>query len=300
MPSRQKSPFTPSRSSCWVWSKLSAQKWEDAWEERLAFLPTGALTIIHIPGHPKIRLEVYSSKKEVTLLHQQFGGSIREFKSRELEKSLQEDTPLLKIRSRLVVCRDPIRWKEYLKSKKKSATKASPEWIWIPAGLAFGTGSHSTTQGCLRQLCDWAEPQNKPWRMIDLGCGSGILAIAAEKLGADHAEAIDYDPNCIRITSENAKANACKLIQPKQTDVLKWRPRKEFFDLICANLYSDILLKVTDKIHKALRPNGHLIFSGVLRDQLPECLAAFKQSGIHVKYYNPRGKWVYGFCQKPR
>ncbi|MFV0337525.1 MAG: 50S ribosomal protein L11 methyltransferase [Chthoniobacterales bacterium] len=283
------------KTTCWIWSKLSAQKWEDAWEERLAFLPTSALSITHIPGHPKIRLEVYSSKSDVKVLQKEFGGSIREFKNRELEKSLQESTPLLKIRSRLIICRDPAKWEEYLKNKK---TSHAAQWIWIPAGLAFGTGSHSTTQGCLRQLCDWAKPQKKPWRMIDLGCGSGILAIAAEKLGADHLEALDYDPNCIRVTNENAKANACKLIHPKQTDVLKWRPRKEFFDLICANLYSELLLKVTHKIHSALKPGGHLIFSGVLRHQIDECLSAFKASGINVKYYNPRGKWVFGFCQK--
>jgi len=275
----------------WIWSKLSSSKWEDAWEERLAFLPPGSLVVMQIPGSRTIRLEAYTDQKMTGLLKSQFGGSVRKMSAAAVKLTLQADAPPLRIRGRLLVTRDR-------RMLRKKAVAGTPEAVWIPAGLAFGTGSHATTAGCLRLLTDWAAGRPPGWRMADLGCGSGILAICAEKLGAGRMDAVDYDPNCVRITEENGAANGCHHLQVRLLDVLKWRSRAGIYDVIGANLYSDILLGAAEKIAAALKPGAVLIFSGVLRDQWPECQKTFRAFGLQDSYHNPRGKWVFGRCQK--
>jgi ribosomal protein L11 methyltransferase len=163
--------------------------------------------------------------------------------------------------------------------------------------MAFGTGSHPTTAGCLRLLCDESKRIRQPWSHLDLGTGSGILALAAHKLGAKPVIAIDYDAVCVRHTRFNAKLNGVRLDVIEKADVLHWKAPRQF-RIVTANLYSDTLIAAAENIASMLEPGGALIFSGVLRSQFSKVEQAFARCGVSVDTYNKRGKWVCGIARR--
>jgi ribosomal protein L11 methyltransferase len=164
----------------------------------------------------------------------------------------------------------------------------------IPAAMAFGTGDHATTSACLRLVSDFAA-QAAPgsWENLDLGTGTGILAFAARILGAARCDAWDYDPACVRAVKENARINQIRKVIAARVDVTEWTPSRQW-DLVTANLYSDMLLKVSGRIASAVRPGGRLILSGMLATQAEETLAVFRGHGIQFLRVVKRGKWVSG------
>jgi ribosomal protein L11 methyltransferase len=160
--------------------------------------------------------------------------------------------------------------------------------------MAFGTGAHATTLNCLRFLVDFASTRTgSNWTALDLGCGSGILALAARQLGAKQVLAADFDPECVRITRENSEANGLRGVTVRKLDVLTWEPQAKF-DLVAANLYSTILVAIAPKLARSIAPGGMLIFSGVMRDQEAEVSTAFKKAGLKVTETKRQGKWVAG------
>ena len=274
----------------WLWSRMSSVRWEDAWEERLRFLPPGCCAFLSVPGSRALRIRAYTDAATGRRLVRYFGGSLRRLAKREWSREIDRERAPLRIRGKLVVFPEEPQWKSHL------AAGDRPPGIHIPASMAFGTGSHATTAGCLRLLADQARlREGSVWRLADLGTGSGILAIAAAKLGAAAVEALDYDPVCIRTAKANARANRVRLARCENTNVTAWQPAHRF-EVITANLFSDILVAAAGTIAKALSPGGALIFSGVLREQFGEVRAAFHRSGLRVESFNPRGKWVAGLC----
>jgi len=157
--------------------------------------------------------------------------------------------------------------------------------------MAFGTGGHATTATCLRLLCDASLAAG--FTAADVGCGSGILAIACEMLGARSVDAFDNDEAAVRIARENATLNYCHAISTTCQDVFKWAPRKTY-DVILANLFSEILIAVAPRLVAALRPGGTLIFSGVLHYQSAEVIEAFALHGLRLEHLVRRGKWCAG------
>lgn len=133
--------------------------------------------------------------------------------------------------------------------------------IVISPKMAFGTGHHATTYMVLEQM-DKLELDGKT--VLDLGCGSGILAIAAEKLGAASVLAIDYDPLSVENTIENADLNNCSNITAKQADVYSFNEGK--FDIILANINKKVLIDNILKIKGLLNETGILIISGILKN----------------------------------
>ena len=183
-----------------VWSKLATAKWEDAWVERLRFLGPGRLAIFSLPGSKRIRIEAYGlNKREAALVAKTFGGQVRQMKRpAALLAGNTVSAPLL-IRDRLVVVRSPKAAKEAARDYPDRAI------LIIPAAMAFGTGDHATTATCLRMVCDVAAGETGArWEALDLGTGTGILALAARLLGATRCDAWDYDPACVRAMRENA------------------------------------------------------------------------------------------------
>ena len=169
--------------------------------------------------------------------------------------------------------------------------------IPIPPALAFGTGDHATTSTCLRLLTDVAREHKKAgksWSMLDAGCGTAILAIAAAKLGAGPIEGFDFDPHAVKNAIKNAKANGVsKTVALDERDVLIWKPKRgEQWDCICANLFSTILEQAFPTLVKALAPKGQLIISGILHDHAPGCLAAGEKAGLTFDKVIRKGKWV--------
>jgi ribosomal protein L11 methyltransferase len=269
-----------------VWRKLTSAKWEDAWAERLAFVDASRMAIIGLPGRRAIRIEVYAlSKKEAGALVKQFGGQLRTLKDRLFTRQETKREPI-RIREKLLVT-----------ASKRQASAAERKYpgrkiLVVPAAMAFGTGEHATTAACLRFLADLADklPAGS-WDMLDLGTGSGILALAAKTMGARKVNAYDFDPNALRVARENAVLNGIAGIEFKKTEVTQWTPLKTW-DVVTANLFSEVLILAAPRIAAAMKPGGRLVFSGVMRHQERECVKALTSMGFRVGKTVRRGKWV--------
>jgi ribosomal protein L11 methyltransferase len=272
-----------------VWSKLSSSKWADAWEERFAGNPALNLVITSVPGSKTIRVEIYAEKKkEVTVIHREWGGSVRELKNRNWAALSCEPLPVIQVRGKLVVCSA----RTVAQIRLAKSEHPDREIIAIPADMAFGTGHHATTATMLRMLADAAEPyKGKRWTMADLGCGSGILAIAAMKLGAAKVWGCDFDPKAVLVSKENGVRNDTPKIRFTEIDVLEWEP-KEQWDIVAANIFSDILEAAFPQIVRAVKPGGMLMASGILKSQANVCLAVATANGICWERIVTKGKWV--------
>jgi ribosomal protein L11 methyltransferase len=267
-----------------VWRKLGGAKWEDAWVERLTSF-ADRLAITSLPGAKTIRLEVFQLKKnEAEALRKMFGGTVAVQKKWTPAVQAQPRPPI-KVRGKLLVVSSP--------AERTAAPDGVPALL-IPAGMAFGTGEHATTATCLRLLADVAdELTGQRWEMLDLGCGSGILGLAARVLGARKVEAGDFDSHAVRVAKENVKANGLNGVVVRKLDVRSWTPPRTW-DVVAANIYSGILVEVAPTIAAAVAPAGRLVFSGILRTQEAEVLAAFEASGLRLDQVVRKGKWVTG------
>ncbi len=270
-----------------VWSKLSSSKWEDAWEERFSGAADATLVITTVPGRKTIRVEMFcASKKRVQAIHKMWGGTVRELKQQNWAAMASKATPPVKVRETFVVCT------ARNEAEISKARRAHPkrQIIAVPADMAFGTGHHATTATVLRLLVDAAKTRSK-WSMADLGCGSGILAIAAAKLGATRVWGCDYDPQAVRISKENALRNETPKIRFTKLDVLTWQP-KETWDIVAANIFHDVLEGAFPQIIRAVAPGGLLMLSGILHTQAASCIAAGKKAGFLPQKIIRKGKWV--------
>jgi ribosomal protein L11 methyltransferase len=264
----------------YTWRKLSPAKWDDVWPERLAEF-TDRLAITTIVGRRTSRLEIFElTKRDAERLAKEFGGTVAK-QTRDWLKAPAKPRPPINVRGRLFIVTS---------ADERPPGKAS---LIIPAGMAFGTGEHATTLNCLRFVADFASAQEGRWELLDLGCGSGVLALAARALGASRVEAGDFDPTCVRIAKDNVRVNRLRGITVKRLDVLDWNPSRTW-PLITANLYSTILVQIAGKLARALAPGGTLIFSGVMRDQEREVAEAFRKAGLRVGKVKRQGKWVAG------
>lgn len=274
-----------------VWSKLSAEKWADAWEERFAGATDLTLVITTFPGRSTIRVEAYCPKKtRAQAIQKMWGGSVRELKNQNWAAMASKATPPLKVRDRFLIVTE----RSEAGLARLQREYPGRDLISIPADMAFGTGHHETTSTVMRLLVDLAAKLNKtgkPWTLADLGCGSGILAIAAEKLGAKRVWGCDYDPQAVRISKENAKRNATPKARFTKLDVLEWEPAEQW-DIVAANIFHDVLEAAFPAIARSVAPGGTLILSGILHTQAGTCLAAGQKSGFKADRILRKGKWV--------
>jgi ribosomal protein L11 methyltransferase len=276
--------MSPRSRGHYTWRKLSAAKWEDAWPERLSEF-ADRLAITTLPGKKTIRLEVFTlTKRDAERLRRAFGGSVAVQRQDWLNAPAAPRAPI-NVRGKLLVVSSA--------AERDGVGEKRPALL-IPAGMAFGTGEHATTATCLRLLADAAgERAGTCWEMLDLGCGSGILALAARLLGAAQVEAGDFDPDCVRIAKENASANGIRGATIRRLDVLTWQPTGTW-PVITANLFSSLHIGIAHKLARALAPGGRLIFSGILREQEKEVAAAFAKAGLRILRRVRKGKWVTG------
>mgnify|MGYP003247014209 CR=1 FL=1 len=248
----------------WSWNKLSAAKWEDAWSERIAGNPNAVIT--KIKGGKTVRITVYCDDEEDALaLKKYFGGTVREIKTQDwVATQKREKRPPLKIRDALVITEQSS--PENLAALRKQFPSRCI--LSVPAEMAFGTGDHATTSTCLRFICDAAKSRRKTsWSMTDIGCGTAVLAMAALKLGAEHATAFDFDPMAIEVARHNMVRNAVTAEQLDLfvEDVFKWKPSEsQQGDLVVANLFSTILQKAFPQIIAAMKKDAALVISGIL------------------------------------
>ncbi len=157
----------------------------------------------------------------------------------------------------------------------------------LDPGLAFGTGSHPTTRLCM----EWLEKNVKAGEsLLDYGCGSGILAMLAEKLGASPVEGVDIDPQAIVSARDNAERNHCTIAYFEPEDFGSVRP-DTLYDVVAANILSGPLKLMAPMLCGRVKPGGALVLSGVLARQADEVIAAYA-SRIRLSVWAEREGWV--------
>jgi len=273
------------------WTRLSSEKWEDSWTERLRFIDPERVIFLTWPNSRALKIEVYCDEATAKKLIKSFGGRSAKVTPPPAMGDTDKPRTPLSIRNALKVFPEETAWKAWLEKGNK------PPGIFIPAGMAFGTGEHATTATCLRLLSDLVKDLPEKFTALDLGTGSGILAIGAAALGAGEVKATDYDPACVRITKENAVKNRARKIKVERGDVLEF-DEKDVYHLIMANLFSETLIAASPRIERAMKAKGWLIFSGVLRKQAEDVVSTFAKLGFTEARIVTRGKWCAGICQK--
>jgi ribosomal protein L11 methyltransferase len=168
----------------------------------------------------------------------------------------------------------------------------------LDPGMAFGTGLHPTTRLCLAALEPLADdgPLAEA-RVLDVGCGSGILAIAALRLGAASALGVDTDPVAIESTIANARRN--RLARRLRARVGSLPTGETPFDVVLANLIAGVLVPLAPALRDELRPGGTLVASGIFVDREGDVREAFESAGLRVVDRSAEGDWIALVAQRP-
>ncbi len=277
----------------WVWHKTAAKEHEEQWQERLAAFPGTVISAGF--AAERINIDVYGEQQEELLvLMALYGGKVDNVATVDwVAATAPENTPPLLIRDKLVISAsedDSI----LSELRQKYPTR---HILSFPAERAFGTGNHATTSTCLRLLCDYATARQRsdaPWRLTDIGCGTGVLALAGIRLGATHALSFDFDPAAVEIARRNLLRNGGgEAVELFQADVFEWTPAPgQQADVVLANLFSTVLQKAFPRILPAMKEDGILIISGILNSQADETLAAAEAAGLRLQKRVQRGKWT--------
>ena len=177
-------------------------------------------------------------------------------------------------------------WEDY-------APAAGELVIDIEPGMSFGTGIHPTTQTCIRFLQVLAETGNLDRTVVDMGCGSGILAIAARKLGFDSVSGYDYDASAVRIAAENARANGLDIPFHEGNALSPILPAGDIF---VANILAPVLMEAAPANCRAVstEQDHALILSGILDSQYEAVKAAYVAQGFHERQSILSGEWRSG------
>lgn len=182
-----------------------------------------------------------------------------------------------RIGNRIVV--KPI-WEEYKKEGNDIVIELDP-------GMAFGTGTHETTRMCVQALEKYIKHQDM---IFDVGTGSGILAIAAAKLGSKEVMAVDLDPVAVDSARQNVSFNDISNIKVMQGNLLDVVNGKA--DIVVANIIAEIIILLTDDVKKSLNQGGLFISSGIIRERQEAVTQKLIQSGFEIIEINTDGEWV--------
>jgi ribosomal protein L11 methyltransferase len=148
--------------------------------------------------------------------------------------------------------------------------------IWLDPGLAFGTGNHETTRLCVERLVARAENTARRGAVIDAGCGSGILALSAVRLGWTDVSGFDNDPEAVRVSEENATLNdLAGAVRFTTADLVTGLPAGTQADVVLANIQADVLLRFIPQLINSIAPGGLLVLSGILARENDQVRAAY-------------------------
>lgn len=208
-------------------------------------------------------------------------------------------------------------WKQFFQSFTIDDILIKPTWenlekeefekyrhvIEIDPGISFGTGKHETTQLCIRQLEKYIKGSPK---VLDIGCGSGILSIVALKLGAAFVNGVDIDENCIASSYENMAVNhmeesryafyAGNLISD---EALISRLEEGSYEIVAANILAEVILLMAPVALRLLKPGGVFITSGIIDFKEQEVRGALESAGFEILETNGQGEWVNITAKRP-
>ncbi|MBE6661957.1 MAG: 50S ribosomal protein L11 methyltransferase [Ruminococcaceae bacterium] len=183
-------------------------------------------------------------------------------------------------------------WKEYYKplhigekivivpAWERYDKKEGEVIVTMDPGMAFGTGTHETTRLVIGLLERYTE---KGSSVLDVGTGSGILAICASKLGAGQCYAYDIDPVAVRVAKDNIESNACDNIVCEQSDLLKSVEKIEGgYDLVTANIVADIILRMIPDVGQYMHENTILLASGIIAERADDVVSGFEKNGFQI------------------
>ena len=190
-------------------------------------------------------------------------------------------------------------WKQYYKPLHiGKRTVVVPKWeeytpkdgeiiVRMDPGMAFGSGSHETTRSIIEMLEESVRPGDS---VLDVGTGSGILGICAMKLGAGSCRAYDIDPIAAEVAAENFRENGF-CAECGVSDLLRG-VKKDRYDIICANIVADIILRMLPDIAVYMKPKTKLFLSGIISERAAEIEAAVAANGLHVEETRVLGGWA--------
>ncbi len=185
-----------------------------------------------------------------------------------------------KISSRIVV--KPT-WREYEKSENEIVIEIDP-------GMAFGTGAHPTTSLCVSMLESYVKP--KDW-VLDVGTGSGILMIAAKKLGAGYVEGIDIDQDAVEVAIKNMELNGIKKDEfTAYKGNLIDKVEEKQFDIVVSNILAEIIVILLKDIKRVVKDGGKVIFSGIIVQKKKEVEEEMKKQGFTIERVEEKNEWV--------
>lgn len=214
-------------------------------------------------------------------------------------KELGIDTGLAKVESEKMFEEDwANNWKKYYKpTKVGQKIVVKPIWeeyqeqgdekvIELDPGMAFGTGTHETTRMCIQSLEEYVKADST---VFDVGCGSGILAIAAAKLGAKMAVGVDLDPVAVESAKENVGYNNLDNIQILYGNLVEVIDGKA--DIVVANIIAEVICILTEDVKRVLKDNGYFITSGIIHDRVEMVTKKLEETGFEVIKINKDGEW---------
>jgi ribosomal protein L11 methyltransferase len=172
-------------------------------------------------------------------------------------------------------------WREYVERAGDAVVRLDP-------GMAFGTGQHETTRMCLEAL-DGAVACGA--RVVDVGCGSGILSIAAAKLGAADVIALDIDADAVRVTRDNARANGVGAVVAARQGTLTATREIAGRDIVVVNIIAAVIIEMAEPLVASLRAGGRLIASGVIAERERAVSAALERAGARIERVRAMGEW---------
>lgn len=199
-------------------------------------------------------------------------------------------------------------WKKYYKPiKTGKQIVIVPVWekyeprdgeicVLMDPGMAFGTGTHETTRLCANLLETYISPGAK---MLDVGCGSGILAICAAKLGASDCFACDIDPNAVRVARENIEINKTPNVRAEVSDLLAGTEKTPGgYNICCANIVADVIIRMAPAVGEYIAPDGVLIVSGIITERAEETISALADNGWELVDERRENGWFAGVLKK--
>ncbi|SHJ75464.1 50S ribosomal protein L11 methyltransferase [Tepidibacter formicigenes] len=191
-------------------------------------------------------------------------------------------------------------WKQYYKpSKVGEKIVVKPTWedydkrkgeivIELDPGMAFGTGTHETTTMCIREL---EKRVNEEATVFDIGCGSGILSIAAAKLNASKVIGVDLDPVAVKVSKENVVLNKVEdVVEVRHGNLME--VVKEKSDIVVANIIADIIMILSKDVGKFLNSNGLFISSGIILEKIEDVKAALLENKFEILDVKTMGEWA--------